>query len=430
MKLRNFLSLIFVVVLSSGLVANANQCHDLFSSSTENVETQLQQWLAWEISPTVKNWNQEKRSSPLPIAEVKSSTLEVEILSSVDIHGLEKYLDLNQEVLPWFQHPYNTDRNVPNQSLTPTSYGTADHTASRTIRTKLNGRNVSLKMATNYPFGPSRDRQPGKVHLDADLKYSVARSKAIQEIDKKIMPDRRIIIQKEIAAVIDKVTRNGYLFRDMTPLEDGNYYLPAHQLPYIGKSLAEKRGSTVAKYWAKHWAVVLGRYQAQLLIRYGIEVRAVNPQNFLIQLDKKMNPTGNLIWRDLAESHLIEPVAKVLGLNSYIARDKANGGWGVHQNVNIDNGNIHWRFNDATPTLSDKENASWSRVHNKSYRQEIESALGIEIPENIAIENYMKTELQNPDSILIKKILEWHKRNDKSKVGRLHILLPELAAAA
>lgn len=137
----------------------------------------------------------------------------------------------------------------------------------------------------------------------------------------------------------------------MTPLEDGNYYLPAHQIPYIGKKFAEKNGKTVAEYWRKHWAEPIGRLQAKLLIRYGMKVRAVNPQNFLIQLDQEFKPTCVMVWRDLAESHLIRNVANEIGLQKLVEQDDLHGSWGVDDYANVDDFYIAWRFDDVMPTL-------------------------------------------------------------------------------
>lgn len=219
----------------------------------------IRQWLQWETSVTLPDWSQERPISRLPIAQVSRQSVEVEALSKADILGLETIADSASSTVSWFKHPYNQNIKVPNFEAPVSGYGVAFHTASRTIVTKINSRLVSLKMPTDYPFGPSRHQQSEKIELHGDLKYSVARSKAILAIDNKIPEDPKLVIQKEIAAVIDKETRNGYLIRDMSALLDGHYYLPGHQLPYVGKVIAEKQGSDVATYWRQHWAATLGR---------------------------------------------------------------------------------------------------------------------------------------------------------------------------
>lgn len=376
----------------------------------------IRQWLQWETSVTLPDWSQERPISRLPIAQVSRQSVEVEALSKADILGLETIADSASSTVSWFKHPYNQNIKVPNFEAPVSGYGVAFHTASRTIVTKINSRLVSLKMPTDYPFGPSRHQQSEKIELHGDLKYSVARSKAILAIDNKIPEDPKLVIQKEIAAVIDKETRNGYLIRDMSALLDGHYYLPGHQLPYVGKVIAEKQGSDVATYWRQHWAAAIGRYQAKLLYRYGLEVRAVNPQNFLIQLNSNMEPTGVLVWRDLAESHLIEPIAAQIGLQDFINRDVKNGGWGVHKSVNIDNENIYWHFNSQTPTLTSKQKQEWEMAHELAYRSELATALELGIPIGESMLAYVNRQIkEGTESDLLKAIRRWHSEQSAKK---------------
>lgn len=431
-KLTHFLFL-FLLVLGSVLtpdLSSAGVSCKLIHKKNPLARTNVKTWLAWETSVTLPSWGQERPSSPLPIARVSSSLVRTEILSEHDVYGLHDALNLQAEQIPWFKHPYNQDSAVPHYSAPVVETGVAYHTASRTIVTVVGGRLVSLKMATDHPFGPGKDYQPGKVNLDADLKYSVARSQAIAKIDQKIGSDSEMIVQKEIAAVIDKQTGNGYLFRDMSFFEDGRHYLPAHQIPYVGKKIAESKGSNVHDYWSIHWASAIGRYQAKLLYRYGMEVRAVNPQNFLIQLNRLKNPTGVLVWRDLAESHLVKPIAQRLGLQDFIDRDVANGGWGVIQSIRNDNSNIYWRFNDASPTLDGQQMRTWSSNHDSAYRQELESALGIKIPTHISLKDYINLQLnKGNESELLQAIDKWHRDHGNAPQAHFDWFLPNQVAA-
>ena len=394
----------------------ADYCAVVFQKTRYfDLPEEVQQWLEWEISPTVKGWDQERVVSRIPIAKIAPDSVSIEILSSQDVTGIESALEGTKQI-DWYKHPYNQDSSVPNFKLPIKKYGEAYHTASRTIVTRIKGRLVSLKMATDRPMGPTRDFQPGKVKLDADLKYSVARSQAIERIDKKIGFDSELLIQKEIAAVIDQQTKNGYLFRDMSILEDGHYYFPAHQIPYLGKEITTRLNvENTSLFWQKHWAEAVGKLQARLLIRYGIAVRAVNPQNFLIQLDKDFRPTGRLVWRDLAESHLIAPIATQLGLSDFVQRDLDNGGWGVINDAKIDTTNIHWRFNDTIEALTYIQMQEWTRAAAKGYRSTIESELGISIPTDQSLKSYLTDEIKKSDSIIIEKIKTWHRTHSNSQ---------------
>lgn len=126
-------------------------------------------------------------------------------------------------------------------------------------------------------------------------------------------------------------------------------------------------------------------------------------------MDENMRPTGVLAWRDLAESHLVEPVASALGLGSFVDRDRRNGGWGIHDSLTIDSKNIHWRFTEVKRNLSANDLAEWSAEHDKAYAEELRSALRVDIPFA-----ELKTRLnQMLHGDLVEKIRNWHARNPK-----------------
>ena len=344
---------------------------------------------------------------------VDGDSVKVEILSNEDVTGLESVLRPSREgFIPWFQHPYNTDGAVPNAHLRPHHYGIAFHTASRTVVAQIEGRIFAIKMPTDHPFGPNQVSQPAKVRMDADLKYSVARSQAIAQIDGKLGDDGAFRAQKELAAVIDKKSGSGYLFRDLSYFKEGFFYLPAHLIPTIGKELAGKKGKSTIEFWKKYWAEKIGRIQAKIFYRYGMEVRAVNPQNFVIELDGNMTPTGTIIWRDLAESHLVEPIASRIGLGGFVRRDHENGGWGVHQKTDIESESISYQFDESNRDFTSETPDAWVTEHDQGFRKEIESAIGIRIPPEVPINEYLNDQIKmRDDSDLIKAIIQWHDRH-------------------
>lgn len=390
----------------------ASRCNTIFKADRPAAldSVTIKQWLAWETSPTVPGWEQEKPKSQLPIVRIIGSTVKVEVLSQKDIVDLKSVLESSEsDEFSWFQHPYNTDRTVPNSSLTPFKYGLAFHTASRTVVSEVNGRLISIKMPTNFPFGPNKEHCPEKTEMDLDLKYSVARSKAIEQIDNQVGADHSLRIQKELAAVVDRKTGNGYLFRDMSHFKDGRFYLPAHLIPTIGRELAEKLGISVTEYWESHWAKAIGKIQAKLLYRYGMEVREVNPQNFVIELDDKMAPTGIVLWRDLAESHLVKPIASLIGLDEFIERDYQNGGWGVHTETHVRSKFISWNFFMSNSEFPSQTPDSWTKAHDQGFRDEVQQALRVRIPSEMPINDYLTEQMRTGgNSKLIKAIRKWH----------------------
>jgi hypothetical protein len=432
--INHFYLLAIFLTLGPNLAQAASSCEQVYSISRSAVlgSKTMKQWLQWEVSQTLPDWQQERPKSPLPVVQVDAATVKVEALSSKDLWALESVLRPSSlGEIPWFQHPYNRDISVPNAQLQPTRFALAFHTASRTIVTEINGRVVSIKMPTDHPFGPTKATQSEKTKMNLDLKYSVARSKAIEKIDGQIGEDHLLIIQKELAAVIDIRTENGFLYRDMSAFKDGFNYLPGHLLPTVGKQLAAKarrsKAANWSEYWTKPWAKAIGAVQAKLLYRYGMEVRAINPQNFLIELDANMVPTGKIIWRDLAESHLIEGLAERIGLGDFVKRDHLNGGWGVHQQTTIKTEYLGWNFQKSDSQFPYESFRVWEKAHDLGFREEFERALGIKIPEGASINDYLNEQIKKGSkSEMIIKILKWHRLQKQIRIGAAWNFMPRV----
>src|SRR5262249_30623317 len=58
-------------------------------------------------------------------------------------------------------------------------------------------------------------------------------------------------------------------------------------------------------FWKLHWANRLGEAKAMFLLRYGLQHKNPNPQNYLIQLSKEgsnLGPQSRIVIRDLQDA--------------------------------------------------------------------------------------------------------------------------------
>lgn len=125
--------------------------------------------------------------------------------------------------------------------------------------------------------------------------------------------------------VADKRTGRGYLIRDISPLNDGHYYLPAFAIPVVGREIAKHNGQEFEVFWQKHYAGPIGKLKADLLLRYGLQMETPNAQNFLIQLDRNLRPTGLIVVRDIADSIFVDVFARGLGIDHVVHQDFSHG---------------------------------------------------------------------------------------------------------
>jgi len=93
------------------------------------------------------------------------------------------------------------------------------------------------------------------------------------------------------------------LVRDLRLFQDGHHYLPALSLPWVGRQIARRHGEPFAEFWGRHFAEPVGRAKARLVSRYGLWYETPNPQNVLVQLDRALQPTGALVFRDLGDTY-------------------------------------------------------------------------------------------------------------------------------
>lgn len=356
-------------------------CRNLFTQSAAvsafvNVDA-VKQWLLWEQKANFEIF----RKSELPI-QVNKSIVNV---SEVNIHIMDgtpnvlKSLIVNDSGISWFKHPYNTVAKIPYFNDTPTDKIPVFLTASRSLALSL-GQNVfTLKMPTDYPHGPKGQYQPGKASTKEDILDGINRMEYVNRVDREIGNDSLLILAKEVAMVADKKTGEGYLFRDLSFMNDGNYYLPALSIPYVGREIAKLNNEDPNQFWQKNYAALLGRAKAKLLLRYGLQMETPNSQNMLIQLDSNLRPTGKIVFRDISDTILIEGVAQGLGEAKVLEKDATLG---------VENGNSiqpfwsnsAWRFDEAgTNSFSAKILRLWGLEHDQAYLKEIEQTLGINL---------------------------------------------------
>jgi hypothetical protein len=371
--------------------------------------------LRWERAVTVPRWNQRQAGSVLPVLRVPQTSISSEwILATGSINSpSNEYLNSVQSFFLttqdgksiWLKHPYNLSDKVPfsNQQPERGDQLIADHTASRSVVTTIDGRKVGVKMPTDHPFGPIGAVQPTKIELYADIRYAVPRSRVIQELDSELTSDTKNRVLLEIGAVFENKSRNGFILRDLSPLGDGNYYFPAHVVPTVyGKQVAQSNGNaSESDFWNQHWAQRMGEFQAHILLRWGISLRALNPQNFLIQLDRDLKPTGVIFWRDIAESHIVTSMMKAKGFDWAITQDQAWGGWGNIQKPSLDCSHIDWNFFQSNRELVTRE---WQNTCTTAFLKTLQAELNVD---NADMLGFMTT------SEGINKWLEWRKRNSK-----------------
>ena len=341
----------------------------------------IERWLEWENSPAIAALKPEFRVSPVKLALVSKEQLSILRSSQLPPEIGETFLRGDQVL--WLKHPYNTVESTPffNAPELPEKIR-GWHTTSRSMVTTVDGKVYGIKMPTNHPFGPNRMEQMNKAFPKESMLSSARRTEIIEKLDARLGTDPDLILLKDIFTVTDKTTGHGFSIRDLRPLNDGHLYFPAHMIPSLGEEIAKKNGSHLAEFYKIYWARPLGKLQAKLLFRYGMEFNPINPQNFLIQLDRNLKPTGKLACRDLGDAFQVESISKALGLEEEVAKDRSLG-LKIFPTARPSEKaeTLAWGFNiSGKDLLLPVTREAWFSAHDDAFIEELENLLHVKVP--------------------------------------------------
>lgn len=294
--------------------------------------TPLQQNIYWEQQANVKKFRRQiepvdMKLIPYNKKDVQSWVVGNGQMSQQAQNAPQKFYDKKNKIVYFPLHPRNESHEI--------HWAKKDHllkgkfrerikkskvleTASRTLYLIDEDSMIAVKPPTDRMVNADGivTRQDIKSHLHIGIRASRERSTVVSLIDSHINKDPQLHLMKEIGwfrlhKKIDP-SRNGFMLRDISILDNGNYYLPGFSIPYAGKEIAEMKSVDSLKYWQEHYAYRLGRLKGKLLIRYGIQMVTPNSQNFLIEMDSDYNPTGTIAMRDLEDTWIVPAVANVI----------------------------------------------------------------------------------------------------------------------
>lgn len=246
---------------------------------------------------------------PLHLLEVSIADLRIdpEVLSSLvfEKNGstFVRWI-LNPEDTVFFQQIERYFRDRKGYNLEKKTYFDGYRTASRTYIVEDPETHVqfAVKTSTNKTGGEWQNKR-----LTPD-----------EAIDAKTMADflfeqnsrqefKHFIVMDEPAVFIIPDIHQGMVIRSLGELnnpEGKRIYLPGFSALHdkVGREIAEKNGSKDPyEFWNEHFIKAVGRALGELAARTGLVYESKHAQNFLIELDENLKPTGRIVLRDLSD---------------------------------------------------------------------------------------------------------------------------------
>ncbi len=349
---------------------------------------------SWALSPTVAklveyetkaNAVSTRSNEPFKIEnyEIPTRLLQMDVADrlSPKIRKTLIFKKNGQEYIRWIINPEDTlwYKDVEkflkaNQiSAKRHHYFTGYMTASRSyIVESPNGVQFSAKVSTNRTGGNWMDK---KQTWDDAKQVRMAADFVDGELRKN--PMQNAVVMDEPAGFGIEDIDQAMLIRDLGNLPQGtNYYLPGFSAVFetTGKEIAAENGSNLPQvFWNHNYNRPLARALAEFAARTGLTFDSPHSQNFLIELDQNMKPTGRIVIRDFGDSYALKEWFVAKGKTDFLAN------W---EDDNILSGNLHVSIGilhgNTFPTwMNDTQYNVWGNDFYGAFEDEYSSETGI-----------------------------------------------------
>ncbi len=290
-------------------------------SSYKKHEDPFKQLVVWELRENMSAARDTISKIPVPYTTIPKKDAAILSTSLTDPELLKLFISGDKIKYPL--HPFNKEPSVPffTNNRSPELFK-GNLSASRSIYFGNNNKLYSIKMGTDHPHKGLP--QEGKTETAEDIASALAKSEHIQKVDSILGDNKEFTILHDVLAIIHPEDLGGFLIRDLTPLQDGYYYLPALSIPYVGDSIARMHNANFEEFWTTHYIDKLAKSLALMLIKYGIIMDTPNSQNFLIQMTKDYMPTGKIMIRDIGDSSFVLNVADFINPEVKNLQEKYN----------------------------------------------------------------------------------------------------------
>ena len=324
----------------------------------------IEQWLRWEEQANLPGFRTSTQPVDLQVTAIPAERLRIQLADATPRELERRFFRRGLVLYP--KHPLNADPSVAYFSEPATEIWQARFTSSRTlVVVGVPGSSLcSVKLPTDHPHHDFV--QPEKTKLREEAEDALRWTALFDRVDAEIGPDPALLLLREVIAVMVPGSESGYLVRDLTPLRDGNFYLPALSLPWWGRQIASLHRADFETYWGARYAEAIGRAKAKLLSRYGLQYDTPNPQNLVIQLGRDLRPTGVIALRDLGDVNPVAPLAAA-GAAPWTR---------LHAELKPETQNSFWAFDSADEQRIPAETlARWYERHDRAYEAELRDFL-------------------------------------------------------
>lgn len=236
----------------------------------------------------------------------------------------------------------------------------------------------SVKSSTNVTGGHWADKkQPVGEAVDSRLNADF-----LHKIQKKLKFEH-IVIMDEPAILKAPAIDQAVVIRDLADLNDrssGKIYVPGFSVLHEdwGAEIARRNGSNdPLSYWSEHYIKATARALGEFAARTGLQFDSPHSQNFLVELDSNMKPTGRIVFRDLADLYIYKPMMTVLHKNPKKYFKNFSQVENVKSNISAGFGPLHG--NDGPRWVTWDEYVYWGADFFREFERSFSEVSGLTI---------------------------------------------------
>jgi hypothetical protein len=276
----------------------------------------VQKLLDWGLNANSAAKNQERKAPFFKVGhyEVPTSLVSLDYLDSLDpkIKNELVFTRDGQEYVKWIINPEDTKYHLEVRELLEKSghsfkvhyelLGGLTSSRSMIITNPETDVTFSIKVSTNKTGG----RWQNKGVNETQVKKALIADNA-QEAAQKYINFETLEVQKETMGGVIKDLNQGFIIRELDDsfLKGEKIYLPGFSIldENVGKEIAKLNGyDDPVEFLRDAYYKPLGSASAELQARTGLSFNSAHSQQYLIEFDKDMKPTGKIIFRDIADS--------------------------------------------------------------------------------------------------------------------------------
>jgi hypothetical protein len=305
-----------IVLLTFVFLAACSNFNSREIASTHHIGAAAEQLVKWETEANAVS----TRSSDLIRVEhyeIPLRLLEADYEKNMDSQMRDSiiFTKNKEKYVRWLINPEDSKWHLEvkafleknNIDSTPKKFFDGYLTASRSmiLVNPDNGATFSLKVSTDKTGGKWTDKK----QTWADAVQVRSMNNYVASTLPNMQTETLVILDEPLAMGIKDLDQ-AMIMRRLNDLpSDEHYYLPAFSALHnkAGEEIARLNGSkNPVQFWEKHLVEPIANAMAEYFAYTGAWYDSPHAQNFLIELDREMKPTGRIVMRDLGDAFLLE----------------------------------------------------------------------------------------------------------------------------